>query len=130
SEGIPIRVFSTAGKKQLGTYALQSAQDILRYYNQYFAIKYPYGKLDLIALPDFSAGAMESTACITFRENALLLDDQRASVNQHRGVAAVMAHEMGHQWFGDLVPKQWWGDIWLNEGFATWVAKKPLGAIK
>ena len=130
AEGIPIRVFSTAGKKQLGAYALQSAEDILRFYDQYFAIKYPYGKLDLVALPDFSAGAMENTACITFRENALLLDDQRASVNQHRGVAGVIAHEMAHQWFGDLVTMQWWDDIWLNEGFATWMSDKPLDAMK
>jgi aminopeptidase N len=130
ADGIPIRVYTTPGRKHLASFALQAAENILRYYQRYFSIKYPYGKLDLIGLPDFSAGAMENTACITFRESLLLLDEHQSTLKQRKRVASVIAHEMAHMWFGDLVTMQWWDDVWLNEGFATWMSSKALEAWK
>src|SRR5579884_3363993 len=129
ADNIPIRVCGTPDKKTLGTAALRYAEEILKFYNQYYGITYPFGKLDIVGLPDFEAGAMENTAAIFYRESVLFIDDKTAAVDLHQEVFEVLAHEMAHQWFGDLVTMKWWDNIWLNEGFATWMAWKPSQAL-
>jgi len=128
TDGTAIRVCSTPDKLAQTRFALEAAQQQLAFFNGYFGIRYPFDKLDIIGVPDFAAGAMENAGAITFRERLLLVDDATASDDQRRAVASIVAHEIAHQWFGNLVTMTWWDDIWLNEGFATWAANKPLAA--
>lgn len=127
---VDIRVWATPGRKAQCAFASDAAQKMLPYFEKYFGVKYPLAKLDLIAIPDFSAGAMENLGAVTFRETRLLVDEKTASTVAKQDVASVIAHEMAHMWFGDVVTMKWWDDLWLNEAFATWMSVKALESYK
>lgn len=129
--GVPVRVFTTPGRSSLGRFALETAVRGLDWFDGYYGIPYAQAvpKCDLLAIPDFEAGAMENWGAITFRETAIYIDEKNSSVPQKRRVAEVVLHELAHQWFGNLVSPEWWSYLWLNESFATFMAFKATDAL-
>ncbi len=128
-DGVKIRAYVLKGKKKQTKFALDVAKRSLEFMNEYFGVKYPLPILDLISIPDFSAAAMENWGAVTFRESALLVDEDHTAFANRQRIAEVIVHELVHQWFGNLVTMEWWTYLWLNESFATFMANLVVAEL-
>lgn len=125
-EGVTVRCWTPVGKSEQGRFALDTAVGSLSFFGEYFDSPYPLPKMDMVAVPDFSAGAMENWGLVVYRASLMLFEEGKTPVNAKQRIGYVVGHELAHQWFGNLVTMEWWSQLWLNEGFATWVGWRAM----
>ena len=128
-DGVVVRTYATPDNVAMTQHSLDVAVKSLEFFGDYFNTPYPLPKLDMVALPDFSSGAMENWGMVTYREVAMLLDEKSGSIESKQYIALVVAHELSHQWFGNLVTMKWWDDLWLNESFANMMEYRAVDAM-